>query len=140
MSQGGTSERFAHDAGSPVQAPPLEGLPSDFRTKLTRVGRIQRSEHQSVPAILWADEAGAGALAKRSAPPETALFVEELLGPSDGGETTESILVLAVGKSTRFAVADARGGKVYDDEGSGTSTCARCHAEAPRAPVWLTAP
>lgn len=144
VSQGGKDDVWVKDAAAPVKAPPLAGLPSDFRTSLHRVGRIATSEHQNgVSAILWADDAGQLALARGSAVAEKAIFVEEILGPAaaDGGTTTTAIYLLSTeGSNARFGVADPRGMTVQDDEGTGGSLCARCHAEAPRAPMWVTRP
>ncbi len=142
MSHNG-NEAWVRDAGTPVKAVPLAGLPADFRTKLHQVGRIAKSEHlNGSAAMLWADDAGQAALARGSAVPDDALFVEEMLGPSqgDGGATTIAIYLLAVDKTAvRFGVADAKGFAQLDDT-TGTSLCARCHGESPRAPMWVARP
>lgn len=142
MSHNG-NESWVRDAAAPVKAVPLAGLPPDFRTKLHQVGRIAKSEHlNGSPAMLWADDAGQTALASGAAAPADALFIEELLGPSqaDGGQTPVAIYVLSIDKTAaRFGVADAKGFAQLDDD-AGTSLCARCHGESPRAPVWIARP
>jgi hypothetical protein len=151
VSQGG-NDSWSKDASAPAKRPPLAGLPPDFRTKLHPVVRLAKSEHISgASAIVWTDDAGQATLARGSAPPENALFVEELLGPAqaDGGTSTIAIYLLSIDKAVaagsservltaRFGSADGAGLPTLDDEGNGTSLCARCHGEAPRAPVWIT--
>lgn len=142
VSHNGT-EGWARDAAAPVKAVPLAGLDPDFRTKLHSVGRIAKSEHlNGATAVLWADDAGQSALSRGSAAPESAIFVEELLGPSqaDGGQTPIAVYLLTIDKTAvRFGVADGRGFAQLDDD-AGTSLCARCHGESPRAPIWIARP
>lgn len=141
VSQGGKDDPLLRDAGGPTNRSPLAGLPPDYQTKLHPVAHVAKSEHLGgAPAIVWADDEGQAALVRGSAPPANALFVEEILGPktADGGSTTLAIYLLAIeGGSPRFGAGDAHALTTLDDD-AGTSLCARCHAEAPRAPLWIT--
>jgi hypothetical protein len=114
VSNGGAIEH-ASEAEAGVNAPPLAGLPPDFRAKWNRVGMRVTSEHGRFVADVYRDhESWAEDLFLADA--SAGVY---LLDKSDAG--------------VRFAVADDHGRTVADtdtDAGASIEPCVRCHANA----------
>ena len=110
VSNGGAIEHSSEtEAGA--NAPPLEGLPPDFRTKWNRVGLRVTSEHGRFVADVYRDhESWAEDLFLADA--SAGVY---LLEHDDGG--------------VRFAVADDHGRTVADGD-AGVEPCVRCHSGA----------
>lgn len=143
-SQGGASES-SHRAPGPPPAPPLAGLPPEFRTSWTPLGAVRRSDHGGgrFEEVVFANPEGAAAWAKGGEPTVGSVFVAELLdGSADGGKATAAIYLIERREDGyRFAASDATGRTLTDasgDAGAGTTAalCARCHAESMRRPLF----
>jgi hypothetical protein len=113
VSNGGAIE---HDKESEagVNAPPLAGLPPDFRTTWNRIGLHVVSEHGRFTADVYEHD--------------HASWAEDLfLGDAGAGV----YLLEKTDAGIRFAVADDHGRTVADgDAGASLEPCARCHANA----------
>jgi len=143
-SQGGASESSQRAPGPPP-APPLAGLPPEFRTSWTPLGAARPSEHGGgrFEALVFANAEGASAWAKGGEPTVGSIFVAELLDTAtDGGKTTAGIYLIERREGGyRFAAADGTGRTLTDaadDAGAGTTAalCVRCHAESMRRPLF----
>ena len=112
VSNGGAIEHTS-EAEAGVNAPPLVGLPPDFRTTWNRVGMHVASEHGRFLADVYRhDESWAEDLFLADA--SAGVY---LLDKSDAG--------------VRFAVADDHGRTVADgDAGASLEPCVRCHGNA----------
>ena len=97
-----------------ANAPPLAGLPPDFRTTWNRIGLHVASEHGRFTADVYDHDHSA--------------WAEDLfLGDAGAGV----YLLEKTDAGIRFAVADDHGRTVADgDAGAGLEPCARCHAGA----------
>lgn len=111
VSNGGVLEHEAEAGAS--NAPPLAGLPSDFRTTWNKLAARIPSEHGRFTADVYEHEHAKWA---------EDLFVADagagvyLIDRSDGG--------------TRFAIADSQGKTVADGDAGALEACTRCHAGA----------
>lgn len=96
-----------------MNAPPLSGLPPDFRTTWNRVGLHVVSEHGRFTADVYRDHES---------------WAEDLfLGDAGAGV----YLLEKTDAGIRFAVADDHGRTVADgDAGASVDTCVRCHSNA----------
>ncbi len=112
VSNGGAIEHGSEsEAGA--NAPPLAGLPPDFRTTWNRVGLHVTSEHGRFVADVYRDHES---------------WAEDLfLGDAGAG-----VYLLEHGDAgVRFAVADDHGRTVADgDAGASLEPCVRCHSGA----------
>ncbi|HEX7600167.1 MAG TPA: hypothetical protein VF316_01130, partial [Polyangiaceae bacterium] len=142
-SQGGAESSLR--APGPPPAPPLAGLPPEFRTSWTPLGAARRSEHGGgrFEALVFANAEGASAWIKGGEPTVGSIFVDELLDTAtDGGKTTAGIYLIERREGGyRFAAADGTGRTLTDaadDAGAGTTAalCIRCHAESMRRPLF----
>jgi hypothetical protein len=110
VSNGGAPEH-SQETEAGANAPPLAGLPPDFRTTWNRIGLRIASEHGRFTADVYRDhEAWAEDLFLADA--STGVY---LLERGDAG--------------VRFAVADDHGRTVADGD-AGVEACTRCHSGA----------
>jgi len=111
VSHGGAIEHdHIDDAGT--DAPPLTGLPPDFRTTWNRVGLHITSEHGRFVADVYEHD--------------HASYAEDLFL----GDASAGVYLLERGDAgVRFAVADPQGRTVADSD-AGTESCTRCHSGA----------
>ena len=111
VSNGGAIEH-ERDAEVVSNAPPLAGLPPDFRATWNRIGLHIASEHGRFTADVYEHDHAAWAEDLFLADASAGVY---LLEKGDAG--------------IRFAVADERGRTVADGD-AGVESCTRCHAGA----------
>lgn len=123
MSNGGAIEHEqAEEAGA--NAPPLAGLPPDFRTTWNRIGLHITSEHGRFVADVFE---AAGECRRANCTPtehDRSSYAEDLFL----GDASVGVYLLERGDAgVRFAVADDHGRTVADGD-AGTESCTRCHS------------
>jgi cytochrome c553 len=113
VSNGGAIEHGSEGEAGANNAPPLAGLPPDFRATWSRVGLHVASEHGRFVADVYRDHES---------------WAEDLYF----GDAGAGVYLLEHGDAgVRFAVADERGRTVADgDAGASLDACVRCHAGA----------
>jgi len=111
VSNGGALEPEAKDAG--IDAPPLPGLPLDFRTTWNKIGARIPSEHGRFVADVYEHD--------------HARWAEDLfLADASAG----IYLIDREGGAVRFAIGDPQGRTIADGDAGVLEPCARCHANA----------
>jgi hypothetical protein len=110
VSNGGAIEHTS-EAEAGTSAPPLAGLPPDFRSTWSRIGMHVASEHGRFTADVYRDHEA---------------WAEELFL----ADASAGVYLLERGDAgIRFAVADERGRTVADGD-AGVESCTRCHSGA----------
>jgi hypothetical protein len=111
VSNGGGLEHEQPDAS--VNAPPLPGLPGDFRSTWNKLGARIPSEHGRFAADVYEHDHARWAEDLFLADASAGIY---LIDRSDGG--------------VRYAIGDPQGRTIADGDAGALEACARCHTNA----------